>query len=52
MTNAERAIKVRRAIEQLELVVHDFETDRPSQRTNERLNEVVMELCRLELDEG
>ena len=49
MTNAERARKVRQAIEQLELVAHDFELDRVSPRTDERLNEAVVELCKLEL---
>lgn len=52
MTNAERARKIRRVIERLELVVHAFELDRPTDKTEEELNEAVVELCKLELDEG
>lgn len=50
-TNAERARKVRRVIEQLDLVAHDFEVDRPTAKTEEQLNEAVIELCKLELDD-
>jgi hypothetical protein len=47
-TNAQRARKIRRVIEQLDLVAHDFEVDRPTVLTEERLNEAVVELCKVE----
>lgn len=49
MTNAERARKIRAVIEQLELVAHDFEVGRPNEKTDERLTESVVELCKVEL---
>ena len=52
MTNADRARKIRRVIERLDLVAHAFELDRPTEKTEEELNEAIVELCKLELGEG
>lgn len=49
MTNAERARKIRRVIERLDLIAHAFEVDRPTAKTKEELDDVVIELCNWEL---
>jgi hypothetical protein len=51
MTNADRARKIRRVIERLDLVAHDFEVNRPTEKTEEQLNEAVVELCKVELED-